>query len=215
MELVEEQVDFILTYDNGDWTDDLIIHWCLGPDLCPCGGNRAVALKQTLVAVALSVGNGCCVALGYRWKHQESASSYIFRFRSQHRLMDRVWVRTYKKKDILQAGGEAMQAAADGRDAVAARQTVRAGKIGQYLEKDPENRTYLFFLIIQTPMQKRLDEVLAAEKAVNTFHDLIANSDQSSSGPGCQPRGFHTAKEDALTKNLDVLTARSGKRILA
>ena len=65
-DLSDEQKTEILRYDNGDWNDEKIVHWCC--DGCPCGGTKEAALNKIRGAIAISFGSGCDLALEYRWK---------------------------------------------------------------------------------------------------------------------------------------------------
>lgn len=76
----------LLVKDNGNPSDDLIVHFCTGQDCCPQGEEQALS---TIVAGYLDLFSHMCVPLLYRWKHASSANCYVRDGCFLHRIVPR------------------------------------------------------------------------------------------------------------------------------
>ena len=99
----------------------------------------------------ISLGSGCDLALEYRWKHMGRGLGWAVRGRSQHGLLDRALEGAFTEKDIDKAVRELQVAAEADRDAVGAKQTVKASKVIEHMKADPGSRLLCKALVFVRP----------------------------------------------------------------
>jgi hypothetical protein len=210
MDLSEEQKTEILRYDNGAWDTNDIVHWCL-PE-CPCGGSRQGALRKIKVAVMMSLGAGCELALEYRWKNMERGLGWVVRGRSQHGLLDRSLKAAFSKKDIETAARQVQAAAND--DAaipVGSRHTVKAGKVLEFMETGLDSRSLCKALIFVHPLQRHLKNIFKAEAMTTNFTQAATRS--PSEPDQVRDRRLTELLQSAADHNRPVLSGEAGRQI--
>ena len=77
MDLTKADEDFILNFDNSDWSQEALLHIC-HRGYCQCGGRAQLSHIFFRILVLLH-GSGMPETLLYRWKGFESGSCYFSR----------------------------------------------------------------------------------------------------------------------------------------
>ena len=169
LDLSEDDRNEIVYWDNGDWDDEKIVHWCTSG--CKCGGNVAKAKSCTKGAIMRSVGSGCPLALEYRWKHMERAQGYICRLRKQHNILENGMRREFTKAEFERAERQIEQQAANGGEGnvSGAKQTVKVSKVLEFMQMDKDAQGQESSLILSKPVEKFMNKVFASEKLTNEF----------------------------------------------
>ena len=75
-----------LEKDNGDASNDAIVHWCTGANCCPGGEDEAL---NTLMTSFVAMFHHMVVPLLYRWKHAAQANNFIRDGFFWHRILPR------------------------------------------------------------------------------------------------------------------------------
>lgn len=123
----------IMYFDNGDWNEELVTHWCFPS--CRCGRTEATARQMTRSAVFASAYPSCPLALEYRWKAMEAVNATMYRGRAQHNLAFLMVSHVHDEKAYRKAEQE-LAAAAD-TDLLGARSTVKLGLVHNYMKAAP------------------------------------------------------------------------------
>ena len=103
-------------YDNGDWNDPFVYHYCLPG--CRCGRTEPKARACTWGVVLKTVGPNCPLALEYRWKHMEEANGWHHIGRAQHNLSLRGLSAAFTRGVVEDAEAEMARLQALNRDNV-------------------------------------------------------------------------------------------------
>lgn len=215
-DLSDEQKTEILRYDNGDWNDEKIVHWCC--DGCPCGGTKEAALNKIRGAIAISFGSGCDLALEYRWKNMERGIAWSLRCRLQHKLLDRAVALAFSRSSIDQAVA-ALEAVGPDDDGVLVghKQTVKAGKVIHFMESDdPQGRNLAKALIFCGPMQHHLNSLFKAEKATSEFIDAASSVPHKACPEAVvMDKKCNELKAHSLKYNMAVISGRGGRAVIS
>lgn len=159
-------VDFIILIINNGPNDTTLAHYHSLD--CPCGGLEHFPDKFKR-AFMLIIGNGCFVALLYRWKKFESVSSNFYRGIKCHGVLRQTLIGMYSEKDVHRVQDDAAAAAARGDVSHAANGVVRAGTVINYITLDTTCRGLHQPILICKPLQHYIIARLAAEKASRAF----------------------------------------------
>ena len=129
-----------MTVLNGDWAQKEIVHF--HTDSCDCGGGAHFS-QTVLRALQLLLGSGCPACQLYRWKNFERASCFMLRGMRVHSVMVQALLAMYSKPgEFEDAEQRVLQAARQGDVNHGAAQTVRAGKVVKWLQKDYKTRRW-------------------------------------------------------------------------
>ena len=86
-DLQEDEVQLVNMIDNGNWRSPHLQHHCVkGKCTLGCNGSRARARKTMKRALKITCGPKMAVAVLYRWKGFQQASSKMLRARRQHHM---------------------------------------------------------------------------------------------------------------------------------
>ncbi len=211
-ELTPDQRSETLMYDNGCWSEEDIVPYCI--EGCACGRARAGALARTMTVVKTPVGPHCPLALEYRRKYMEKTNAWCFRIRAQHNLGERAFRRAYSQKNIDEAEGELSRAVAAGGivKSSGTKQTVKAGRVITYMRNDPGGRSSLKLLILQKPLQRCLNRLFKAKTSTTEFQEATACVP-----PVVRPEVVQLTTEKlsaAVDRNLPILLTDIGKRVV-
>lgn len=210
-DLPKEVIDLIVYYDNFRWDQPLSVHICLPG--CLCGGAEHVARERLWSATLWSVGPDMQLALEYRWKGMERGCGYVYRSRSQHDYGFRMVAGMYRKKEVEEAAA-AVAAAGAGADISAARQTLKVGQVYTYMVNDPAGLSCLKALLLMQPIQKALNDALAAEAATSKYvNSLVRNIRGQTLSEGAHATQLNL-RDDAIKKNLVFLGGDRGEKII-
>ena len=115
LDLTVDDELFIVSVDNSDWRQPGWKHFCVGPPVCVCRGNRDFALKLMIKCGRMSIGKVESTPLEYRWKGVERFAAKTFRARQQHDILLTVCLRIWPPSDTQrsQAAMERLAASAE------------------------------------------------------------------------------------------------------
>ena len=195
-------------YDNSNWDEEGIIHYCIAG--CRCGRTQIGAREKTKGAVLASLGGGCCLALLYRWKGIEQASAYIYRGRRQHDLLGRAFKRAFDPARVARAEAD-MANQLDG-DNAANRQCIKAGKVNEYIALDPFGRSLQICLVLNAPIQSFMNLVFKAERLVNTYSSSCIRTSYDADKHTAEVR---EQRDKAASANLEIVSGAAGKRVVS
>jgi hypothetical protein len=208
LDLAPEIKDAILQYDNGNWDERDVVHWCLPQ--CRCGRTEASAKSKTRAAVFLSLGNGCCLALEYRWKGVERATAWCYRGRRQHDLFGRAVARTYDAAAVRRAEEEILHAA-PGADVVAAKQTVKGKLVNMFIKDDAGGKMLFRALVLNTPVQAFLNNVFKAETARTNFVNRTLLEPAAATS---MPVDMLVLQRDVASQHASFISGRAGRIVV-
>ena len=218
-----EDEEYILDALNCDWehlrleADDAfrLTHWCLRWG-CPlsCGGRRDRAARHVEAAVLLVAGGPMSTPLLYRWKGFDEASAFAYRARACADLLRRGFQDAYPAATVRKAQEAVERPRAVQGDAgvevdSATKTCIRAGATIQWMHADKGGKGLDVAIVLNAPLQRYLNGAFAAEKAATAFRDACSTTSLGGSGPA----GWAVAREDAIAKNLDILSGRRGERV--
>ena len=209
-----ELKQYVATYLNGDWNQGSIDHWCVPG--CPCGRTERSSEEHTRRAVDIMCGPDCPLALEYRWKHMPEANSWSYRSRALHDIGGRAFEAGFTREKIGVAQVEVAAAVAAGlpvENLVAQNQTIKAGKIIDYMKLDPGGQSHCTCLVMQKPLHAFLLDAFKAEKFTTITADiLLALPDDGSPLENKVLSGDALESfNKALTLNLSIILGRKGE----
>ena len=210
LDLSEEDRAEILYWDNGDWDDEKIVHWCTSG--CKCRGDVDKAKSCTKGAIMRSLGSGCPLALEYRWKHMEKAQGWICRLRKQHNILELGMRQESKKKELENAERQIQQQVASGSDdnVGSAKRTVKVGKVLEFMENDKDAQGQETSLVLCKPAQKFMNIVFHSEKLTNNFVKTALFVDDSAQKPTADAIKL---EQESFAYNWRIVSGCSGKGV--
>jgi hypothetical protein len=173
-QLTQEQVDHIVTFDNSDWKQPEMIHYCK-VGVCPHGcKNRDDALQKAKMCVRTSLGMGMETAEVYRWKGVENANSYYQRGRGQHEVLARGLRLQWDRKacDLAISAVEGLGAVDAEALTFSVMNSAKAGHVLREIDKDKDNTTSFRLSLLTWPIQQFLNATFEADKFACTFSGM-------------------------------------------
>ena len=188
----------IIYYVNDRWWNfEEFIHWCIPG--CRCGRVRGPCLEKIICIFRIISGPSCPLALEYRWKNVEEGACWDYRGRACHDVSHLTFQEAYDTAAIKQARERlAAQGGQEGGavDLVLARQTVQAGAIIDHMDNDAGGKSTLKFLIVQTPLQRSLNDIFLAERKTTEF--VSATLDCVATPTGSAPESLIELRNNAF-----------------
>ena len=160
----EDDVRFVLMFDNASWDDEVLRHY--HPPGCRCGGPEAAEANWIRVIDVLH-GGGCPLALLARWKGVEQASAYLWRGLKHHKLQYRTMTAVYTQKTIEDAESAQNAALRRGDVDFKAARTVKAGKVLTFMRANKDGRHLHHAMLLNCPAQHYLNRLFATDKKLN------------------------------------------------
>ena len=143
----------------------------------------------------------------------EKSNAWCYRGRAQHDILEGTMKRAYSQAAIDRARQELAAAAERGGDVSAAKQTVKAGQIKQFMANDPQGLKCFRLLVLQEPLQSYLNLVFKAEEHGAKLFSLLSRLprlDDFNDVTDVHAQAFNKA----LNANLSLFTGEAGRGVI-
>ena len=173
LDLSQDDINEAVSFDNSNWDDDEMTHYCT-PE-CSCHGDERAARERARNVCRRLHGNGVAVPLLYRFKHMERTAAQICRSRHHHRLLDKTLQRMYPEAARRQAAAEAAAYQGDGDMPFNLKQGVRANKVLHFFDHQDKDRLGTRQAhLLPSPLHYYLNFCFKAECEVNTVTHALS-----------------------------------------
>ena len=169
LDISEDASEYVLQILNGDWSNDVPFHYHFPG--CQCGGRREIRAASRK-AFELVVGSGAPECQLYRMKGFEKAICYCFRGIKCHRVLPRAISGVHSQKEFNEAREALAAAAAAGDVNHAAASTVRLGKVGEWMNRDPDGRRVHECIVLNQSQQHFMNACFKAESLSRKLIDI-------------------------------------------
>ena len=223
LDLSKSDVEFIVSIDNGDWTQPSWKHFCIG-DQCLCRGSRGSALRLMVKAGKLSVGKMESTPLEYRWKGMERFAAKTFRGRQQHDIYFIVCLEIWPPAQTQRseaAMAMAMLANEDhnSNDSLRHKANIRGGKTVDWMQQDLNGDSLKHFLLLNVGVQGYLNKCFKADELVTKYTGLLQQVPNSLNNLSSIAKALagHVAEagEKCISANLHILSGAAADEALS